>query len=93
MRLLHWSRTVSELTIVFHGHDLKIEVLNYEPGVPAMTSGPPEYCSPAEPPEIEFDYVGYSVSSELLADVLEPYADEIQEIVLRAIKNGALDKE
>lgn len=84
---------MSELNIVFHGHDLKIEVLSYEPGVPAMTSGPPEYCSPVEPAEVEFDYVGYSVSSELLADVLEPYSDEIEALVLRAIKNGALDKE
>jgi len=38
-----------------NGIPCKCNVLTYNPGTPAQTSGPPEMCDPGDPEEFEFE--------------------------------------
>ncbi len=65
--------------------DLKVE-FEYEPIIPAKTSGPPENCHPEEGGEVEINEVyleGWDVTALL--------SDKVQELIKKEIKEKLSD--
>lgn len=58
------------------------------PGEPGCLSGPPEYCYPPEPPEIEVESC-VCIKHECYSTPLPP--DNIEELVLKVLENQEAD--
>lgn len=78
---------MSDLTIEFMGHDVKLIDVEYTAGCEAQISGPPEHCYPSEPNEL---YYTVNTGNELLDILLtENFSEEIKELAYQGVADEA----
>lgn len=64
------------------GTDFDITITYYVPYTPAMTYGPPEDCTPAEGPEVEFEINDADEFAEYVLENCEAVYNTLRERVL-----------